>query len=165
MRRTTTLVAAAALLAVAPTWPAGADTIRPGKWEYTVTTQIPNIQLPPGVTLPPEVKLPPGGGSVTATQTSCVATGDPTAELTKPRGPRAAESKCTVDKMDRRGSTISWSTTCTGPDGTTRSEGSAQYNADRIEATAVTRTSGPNMQPIDITNRISGRHVGPCDGK
>ena len=159
--------AALLLLAVHVAPPAqAADAVRPGKWEYTVTTQMPNMpqipQLPPGVKLPPNVQA--GAGGMTATHTSCLTSGDPAAELTRPRGPRAAESRCQLEQMNRGGGTLSWVTSCTTPDGTSRSEGSARYTADRMEATTNTRTTHQGGQPMEVTNRVSGRYVGPCDG-
>src|SRR5690348_3000215 len=105
------IVAGAAIVALhAAALPAGAaDGIRPGKWEYTVTTRMPNMpqapQLPPGTQLPPNVQMPPTaqmpGGGMTATHTSCVTSNDPAAELAKPHGPAGAQSRCNVDRMDR----------------------------------------------------------------
>src|SRR5580700_6768232 len=86
------MLAAGALLGVgfsALTLADAADPIKAGKWEYTVTAQMPNMpQLPPGVKLPPNVQIGAGpGGGMTVTHTSCVASGDPTAELRRPHGP------------------------------------------------------------------------------
>ena len=85
-------LAATALFAIAlptATGAQAADPIRAGKWEYTVTTQMPNMpQLPPGVKLPPNVQVGAGaGGGMTVTHTSCVTASDPTAELRRPHGP------------------------------------------------------------------------------
>jgi len=144
-----------------------ADMMRPGKWEYTVTTQMPNMpqmpQLPPGVRLPPNVQMHAGGGGMTATHTKCVTSTDPAAELSKPQGPGAAESRCNVEKMNRSSGTVSWFATCTTPDGTSRSEGTARYSADRMEADTKTRTTHGNGPPMEVTNHVTGRYLGPCD--
>lgn len=135
--------------------PAGAAAgIRPGKWEYTVTTQMPNLpQLPPGVQLPPNVQVPAGGG-MTATHTSRVTSTDPAAELAKPHGPAAAQSRCNVDRMDRSGSTVSWATSCIAPDGMSRSEGAKRYSGERVKANSRTRTTPRNGTPLEVSNHI-----------
>jgi hypothetical protein len=152
-------------IAYAAAPPAGAEGIRPGQWEYTVTTQMPHMpQLPSGVQLPPNAQMPAGGG-MSATHTSCVTSGDPAAELSKPRGPNAAQSRCNVEKMNRTGGTVSWVTTCATPDGTSRSEGTARYSADRMEADSKTRTTRANGAPMEVSNHVVGRYLGPCDGR
>jgi hypothetical protein len=155
----------AAAVLVAAALPAGAaDGIRPGKWEYTVTTQMQNAPKPP-----PDVQLPnvpmPAGGGMTATHTNCVTSNDPAAELSKPRGPAAAQSRCTVERIDRTGGTVSWVTTCTNPDGVSRSEGKARYTGERVEADSRTRTTHQNGAPLEVSNHIVGRYLGPCDAR
>jgi hypothetical protein len=151
------------LIAVA--MPAGAaDGIRPGRWEYTVTTRMPSMPQAPGAQLPPNVQMP-AGGAMTATHTNCVTSNDPAAELAKPHGPAAAQSRCNVEKMDRSGGTAAWITTCTTPEGVSRSEGTARYTGERVEADSRTRTTSRNRAPLEVSNHIIGRYLGPCDGK
>lgn len=152
--------------------PASAQTAKPGKWEYTVTTQMANMpQLPAGVQLPPGVKLPPniqlrgGPGGMSVTRTTCVTASDPTAELRRPHGPNAARSRCKIDKMERRGGAVSWATTCTVPDATVHSEGTAQYAGDSMEASIRTTRVAGNGAPIEVSNRVVGRYLGPCNAK
>ena len=159
-----------ATVAHAAALPAGAaDGIRPGKWEYTVTTQMPNMpqvqQLPPGVQLPPNAQMPASGG-MTATHASCVTSTDPAAELAKPHGPASATSRCNVERTDRSGTTVSWATACTAPDGgVSRTEGAARYTGERMEANTRTRTTRQNGVPLEVSNHIVGRYLGPCDGR
>lgn len=161
------LAAAAVLLLLAlPAAPPAraADTIRPGKWEYTVTARLPNLPPPPGATAPGNGQLPAGGG-MTATHASCLESSDPVAELSKPRGPNAAQSRCRVEKMNRTGNAVSWVTSCTTPDGTSRSEGTAHYTGDLMEADTKTRTTRQNGPPLEVTNHVTGRYLGPCDAR
>lgn len=138
------------------------DAIRPGKWEYTVTMQMPNPpQLPPGVQLPPNVQTQSGAGGITVT--SCVNTNDPTAELRRPHG--SSEGQCKVDRLQRSGSTITWASSCTTPEATVHSEGTAHYNGDRMEANFTTRTIHANGAPIQTSQQVAGRYLGPCDAK
>jgi hypothetical protein len=144
---------------IAAALPAAADGIRPGKWEYTVTAQMPNMPQ-----LPPKVQVPAAGG-MTATHTSCVTSNDPAAELSKPRGPAAGQSRCNVERIDRTVGAVSWVTACTIPEGVSRSEGTARYTADRVEADSRTRTTHQNGAPLEVSNHIVGRYLGPCDGR
>ena len=140
-----------------------ADTVRPGRWEYTVTTRMANLpQLPPGVKLPPNVHLHIGRGGMTVTHTSCVRSSDPTAALARPHGPGARKSRCSVDRLQRRGGTVSWATTCTMPEGTLHSEGTAHYTGERMEADFTSRTTRPGAPPIDASSHVEGRYLGPC---
>ena len=90
---------------------------------------------------------------------------DPAAELSKPRGPAAAQSRCNVERIDRTVGTVSWVTACTTPEGVSRSEGTARYTADRVEADSRTRMTHQNGAPLEVSNHIVGRYLGPCDGK
>jgi hypothetical protein len=150
---------------IAAAVPAGAaDGIRPGKWEYTVTTRMPDMPPAPGAQLPPNVQMPAAAG-MTATHTNCVTSNDPAAELAKPHGPATAQSRCNVEKMDRSGSSASWVTTCASPDHVSRSEGTARYTGERVEADSRTRTTSRNGAALEVSNHIIGRYLGPCDGR
>jgi len=152
MRR---MILSLTVLAAAAAGPAYAqDAVKRGRWEFTSQLQTPAMpQMPPGVSLPPGVQAPPGGG-MSATHTSCI---DP--EKAVPTDPR---SECRVDGMQRNGGTITWSTTCTTPQGTVRSEGVAHYRGDTMEGTMTTRVPTANGQTMDNTQRITGRYLGPC---
>jgi hypothetical protein len=153
---------ASVVLAQAP----GPDTIKPGKWEYTVTTRMPNMpKLPPGIQLPPNVQIQTGAGGMTIKNTSCVTSADPTAELRKPHGPRGADGQCKVEKMENKGNTVSWLTTCTTPNSTVHSEGTARYTGETMEADLKNRTSGQGAPANEVTSHVVGRYLGPCDSK
>jgi hypothetical protein len=143
-----------------------ADAIKAGKWEYTVTSQMPNMpQLPPGVKLPPNVQIQGGPGGMTATHVSCVTPSDPIAELRRPHGPSAAQSQCRIEKMERSGGMVSWASSCTSPDATVRSEGTAHYAGDRMEANFATRTTPTHGSPMAMSNHVVGHYLGPCDSR
>jgi Protein of unknown function (DUF3617) len=163
-----TNIIAALVLALVAAQAADAQTaIKPGKWEYTVTMQMPKMpQLPPGVQLPPNVQMQQGPGGMSITHTSCMKDSDPTAELRRPRGPQgSAEGQCKVERLQRNGATISWASTCTTPQATVHTEGSAHYNGDRMEANFTTRTTHASGSPIQVSQHVNGRYVGPCDEK
>ncbi|HEX6443067.1 MAG TPA: DUF3617 family protein [Stellaceae bacterium] len=168
MKSTLICIIAAWALAVAAIHAADAQTaIKAGKWEYTVTMQMPNMpQLPPGVKPPPNVQAQPGADGMTITHVSCLNSGDPTAELRRARGPQgSAEGQCKVERLKQEGATVSWASTCTMPEATVHSEGSAHYDGDRMEANFTTRTTHASGPPIQVSQHVNGRYVGPCDAK
>ena len=118
------------------------EVLRAGRWQFTAEPPA----LPFGFSLPSGVQGQPGGASFT----SCI---DPA--LSVPTDPRLA---CTVDGMNRSGTTITWATTCSILQDTFRSEGVAQYSGDTMSGTMTTRV------PVlgQLTQRISGRYLGPC---
>src|SRR5262249_49373137 len=127
--------------------------VKPGRWEFTTQMQMPATpQLPPGVSLPPGVQAQPGGMS--ATHTSCI---DP--ERAVPHDPRQG---CRIDRMNRNGGTITWSTSCTTQQGTVHSDGEAHYHGDTMDATMTTRVPVASGQSMDNVQRITGRYLGPC---
>jgi len=145
-----------------------ADMVKPGSWEYTTTMQMPNMPpLPPGVQLPPGVHMQSGPGGMTVTSTHCVTVGDPIAGLNQPHGPAGAGMQCSNDRMERNGSTVSWTGTCTMPDGgTVHSQGTAHYAGDRMEADVKTSTTPPQGGASTNTSmHVTGRYLGPCNGQ
>lgn len=153
----------AALTALLPAILAFAQTgegVRAGKWEYTVTMQMPGVpQLPPSIKLPPGVSLQQGAGGMTTKHTTCVAGGDPTAELRKPHG----ASQCKIDRMDRNGGNVAWSMTCATQNGTLHSEGTGHYTSESMEVNVKSRTMTHQGVPIEVSNHVVGRYLGPCD--
>src|SRR5882672_7276078 len=144
----------------------GSDAIKPGKWEYTVTSQMPNMpKLPPGVQLPPNVQIQRGAGGMTVKNTRCVTSADPTAELSKPQGPNAANRKCKLETMERNGGSIHWVNTCASPRATVQMEGTVRYAGDMMEGDFKSRVNTQNGKTAERTSHIVGRYLGPCDGK
>ena len=130
--------------------PAGwaADEIKPGKWQFTTQMQLPGApQSPPGTQA--------SGGNAPMNLTACIDAANPI----------PAESQCTVDRVDRRGTLVTWGMTCNSPRGPIRSAGSARYAGDTMQATLTARIPGPNGQPADAPGTITGRYLGPCDTK
>ncbi len=131
-----------------------AETIKPGRWEFTSQMQMPGgAQLPAGTSLPPGLQGRPGGG-MSATHTSCI---DP--DKAVPTDPRP---ECRVDRMQRNGATIAWSSSCTTAQGTVRSDGVARYAGNSMDATLTTHVPGQGGAMMDMRQRITGRYLGPC---
>jgi len=126
-----------------------ADEIKGGKWQFTTQMQLPGAaQSPPGV-------QGSAGGNAPMTRTACIDAANPI----------PAEAQCKLDKVDRRGSVVTWAMTCDSPRGPILSAGSGRYAGDTMEATLTARVPGPNGQPVDAPGRITGRYLAPCDTK
>jgi len=160
-------LAIAALLAIAaaaPTAASAEDAIKPGKWQYTMTMQMPNMpQLPPGVKLPNGMAAAPGG--MTMTHSSCVAASDP-AEAVRHLQSRAGDKgQCTVERMEQSGGSVSWAMTCTEAQATVHIEGTAHYSGEQMDADTKTSTTMPGGAPMQTSAHLTGQYIGPCDGK
>jgi hypothetical protein len=131
-----------------------ADGIKPGRWEFSSQMQMPAMpQLPPGTHLPSGVQLQQGGG-MSATHTSCI---EP--DRAVPTDPRP---ECRIERMQRNGGTVNWTTTCTTAQGAVHSEGVAQYTGDAMQATLTTHIPQPGGQTMNTAQRITGRYLGAC---
>lgn len=67
--------------------------------------------------------------------------------------------RCNVEGMNRNGTAVSWVTTCSVEQGTFRSQGMAQYRGDTMAGTLTTEVPVLGGQ---MSQRISGRYLGPC---
>ena len=132
------------------------DAVKAGKWEFSSQLNLPNTpQLPPGASLPEGAKASAGGAS--ATHSQCV---DP--EKAVPSDPRRG---CKIEHMQRGGALITWTTTCDSPQGKVESKGSARYHGNTMEANMNTRLPNGSGGFITTTQHITGRYLGPCDGR
>jgi hypothetical protein len=152
------LAAAAMLLALfqagAAISASAAETIKPGRWEFTSQMQLPGgAQMPSGTSLPPGVQGRPGGG-MSATHSSCI-----NPDQAVPTDPRP---ECRVERMQRNGATITLSASCTTGQGTVRSDGVAHYAGNAMEATLTTHVPGHGGAVMDTKQRITGRYLGAC---
>jgi hypothetical protein len=131
-----------------------ADEIRAGKWQFTTETRMPaGMQPTAGGQLP-------AGGSTRMTRTACITPANPVPATTE------GNVQCKVDKELRNGGTVSWTMTCTPPQGRpVRSDGIAHYTGNAMEATFTTHLTAPDGHAIDNPGRITGAYLGACDGK
>ena len=134
-----------------------ADAIRVGKWEFSAQVQVPNMpKLPPGVNI--------GPGGINMTRTSCVDSATPMPADIHP--PSQQHGQCKVARLDSSGGTVRWESNCTQPDGSVvHSDGAAHYTGDTMEATVKTRVSGGTGGTSETSQHVTGRYLGPCDGK
>ncbi len=150
----------AAALAAGPA--RAADQVKPGKWEFHVEVAMPNMpKLPPGVQLPPGIQM--GAGGMSVTRTSCVSEATPLPPDSRLPKPGDKNDQCKVEKMERSGGTMSWAVDCKTPQGVSRTEGTARYNGDTMEATFKSRTVQGSGAVTETTQHITGRYLGACD--
>ena len=110
------------------------EATRAGLWQFTAQDQSASSSA---------------GGS---TFTTCL---DPARSV--PTDPRLA---CTVQRVNRSGAGVSWAMTCTVPQGVFSSQAVAEYRGGTMDGTMT--TSVP-MIGGQMTQRISGRYLGPCN--
>ncbi len=112
--------------------------MNPGKWEITTKTEMAGM--------PPQ--------SITHTQ--CV-TNDDLVPISEDAG-----KECQVSDIRIEGNTAHWKIVCGGKGGKMEGTGQVTYHGDTMEGTMQMVVSGANMQ---ITNHLTGRRIGNCDGQ
>ena len=138
-----------ALAGIAIGGPANAGDVRPGQWEFTTRLEAFASAPQSPQAAPPTLS---GGG---ATYLSCIQS-DQVVPF------QFDGAQCKLDKRDRQGPRIGWSMTCTNSKGSVHSDGVAQYHGDTMEGTLVNHFPAANGTVTDLTQRITGRFIGPC---
>lgn len=132
------LCAAVAVLAL-PLAAATGTPQKPGRWETTVTMEMPGIDLPP------------------VTTAVCLTKED--VEHPEKALPKASDSGCTVADFKVAGNTATWSMKCTTPQGAMTGKGSITYTES-----SYTGSMDLSMSGQDIHAKLSGAFKGECDG-
>ncbi|WP_084197564.1 DUF3617 domain-containing protein [Solimonas soli] len=149
--------AAALALACGAAFGAG---IKEGRWTYTTTMNMPDMPAMPKIDaskLPPGMKLPQAGaGGMQMSFERCISNAD-----LLPRDEQTQE-RCKITKMERHGDTVDWASVCETPRGPMNATGTAVYSGDRMTSTTHITGSARQGRPIDVTQTIAGRYVGPC---
>ena len=114
---------------------AAAD-IKVGKWEITTKMEIPGM--------PAQMS--------SRTYTHCL-----TEENMVPQQEEPGK-ECKMVNSQVNGNTIIWQMTCQTPEGPSVLDGTVTYNGDSMTGVIKIRQVGINM-----TQRMSGRWLGPCD--
>ena len=112
--------------------------MNPGKWEITTKTEMAGM--------PPQ--------SITHTQ--CI-TNDDLVPMSEDAG-----KECQVSDIRIEGNTAHWRIVCGGKGGQMEGTGQVTYRGDTMVGTMQMEVSGANMQ---ITNHLTGRRIGNCDGQ
>ena len=133
---------------------AAGGAVRPGRWQFIAELQTPPAPTSPDGAQSRRATLPHSGGGINTSYYGCV-----TSEKAVPAefGPQ-----CKLDNTERNGPAITWSMTCTNPQGAVRSDGVAQYSGDTMEATMISHLPGVDGKATDMTQHITGHYVGPC---
>jgi len=155
--RSSFAILAAAAVVSAPAW-----AVKEGQWEFTSTMKIPGMtmpQMPQGMQMPPGMKMPAmGPNGMTHTFQTCVTNDKPV-----PKNDSAHED-CKVTRMDRSGDTVTWSATCTTPQGTMQGDGSATYSGDTMQS-SMTMNGTTEHGPMTVQQTTTGRYLGACPAK
>ena len=133
---------------------AAGGAVKPGRWQFTAELQTPPAAKSPDESQAPRAALPQSGGGINTSYYGCI-----TSQKVVPAefGPQ-----CKLDSTERNGPAITWSMTCTNPQGAVRSDGVAQYSGDTMEATMISHLPGADDKVTDMTQHISGHYVGRC---
>lgn len=131
-----------------------------GKWEYTSEMNVPGMpqvpKLPDNIKLPPGVQMPKmGPNGMLHTFTQCVAKED-----WIPREQQGAK-QCKLTRQERSGDTLKWESICSTPRGQVTGQGVATYKDTTMNATI--KMTAADMDGLTITQKISGRYLGPCN--
>ena len=133
--RITILLAIVCSLALAFT--ASAKNVKPGKWQLTVETSIPNSPVKPGP----------------MSFTKCITKEE--AESNEP--PKSSrDNDCKISDLKMEGNTASWKVSCEKRGIT--GEGTATYSGD-----SYTSSMTMHMQGQDISTKSTGKYLGDCD--
>ena len=132
------------------------DAIKSGNWEYSATAAG-VTHLPPGARPSANMRLGPEG--LTFVQTRCITTANPFPP------PMHGPNVCKMDKTEANGGTLRWSVTCTSPKFTFHEDWVVHYHGETMDGQFTLRTTPPDRPPIERTQQISGRYLGPCDAK
>jgi hypothetical protein len=164
MRRISVALALA-VVAVAGSMPGAAgadDSFKSGKWEFSAT--VPGAHLPPEVPSSPGVRAGPEG--VTFSRTACITVADPLPPMARgPSTPADPSHPCKIDRTAVAGGTVNWSMTCVMPQITIREEGAVHYHGATMDGEFKLSSARPGQPPIEKTQILKGRYLGPCDAK
>lgn len=140
------------------------DVVKPGRWEFSAT--VPGSHLPPEVQPSPGMQMREGPDGVTFTRTECITTADPLPPMARgTTAPRDPDHPCKIDKTEVDGGTVKWSTTCATPQITVHQEGIVRYRGETLDGELTLRSTRPEHPPIERTQPLKGRYLGPCDDR
>ena len=161
------MVAVGCVVAATTVWAQGPKI---GQWEYQSEMTIPGVSLPPGMQMPkmPEgMQLPPGmsmpqmsGDGMVQRMSfrSCVTESEPVPM------DRQGGHDCKLTRMDRKGDSVNWAVECQTPEGLMTGDGTGTYKGDRMDA-VIKMKGTANGRPMEMTQKLQGRYLGPCPAK
>ena len=129
--------------------------IKAGQWQFTSELLSPAADAGKQPAAPPDTQppaQPPAGSGAKSTYMACI-----TSEKAVPAG---IDPRCKLDDTQRHGAQISWSMSCAST--RVRSDGVAQYRGDTMDGTMISHVPNASGAAMDLTQRITGRYIGPC---
>lgn len=72
---------------------------------------------------------------------------------------------CTIDKPERSGGTLSWSATCIAGEITIEEKLIGHYTGETLDGVYTVRSTKAGGSPIETSQPLTGRYLGPCDDK
>jgi hypothetical protein len=76
---------------------------------------------------------------------------------------RDANGPCEANNIEVSGSMVSWSWSCAGAKATIHWRGVVRYHSDTLDGELAVRTALTGQPPIEKTQPVTGRYLGPCD--
>ena len=146
--RATIFAALAIILALV--WCGGVEAadlnMKDGLWEITTKTEMKGM---PG-------NIPP------TTMKQCMTKKDnvPQQQQEKNKNPN-----CKMVDNKISGNTVTWTMLCTEKDGTMESKGQMTYKGDAFDGTTVMTMKDKAGKSQQITSKMAGKRLGPCDKK
>ncbi len=122
-------------------WTAGASAeIKDGLWEITTKVQMKGIptQIP------------------ATTVKQCITKNNPVPQS----GTKGYECKTKDYKVS--GDTVTYTIGCTSKDSVVLTSGKTTYNGDTFDGTSTTNIKTKGQPEMQMTNKISGKYIGPC---
>ena len=113
--------------------------IKAGQWQFT--SQLQGSAAPAAA-----------GNGMPTTYLSCIRADNAL--------PAEIAPQCKLDRVEHRGPDVTWAMSCatTG----VKIDGTAHYQGDTMDGTMISHLPGKSGKISDITQRITGRYVGPC---
>ncbi|OPY02324.1 MAG: hypothetical protein A4E60_01119 [Syntrophorhabdus sp. PtaB.Bin047] len=72
---------------------------------------------------------------------------------------------CKITDQKVTGNTVTWAMVCKEKDGTVESKGSITYKGDAFDGTTTTLIKDKAHQAQQVSTKMTGKRLGPCDKK
>lgn len=121
--------------------------MKDGLWEITTKTEMKGM---PG-------NIPPSKMKQCMTKKDNVPQQQP--------GEKGKNPNCKMTENKVSGNTVTWTMVCNEKDGTMENKGQMTYKGDTFDGTSVMTMKDKSGKTQQITSKMSGKRLGPCDKK
>jgi len=141
-------ICAALAIVMALVWCGSAQAAEPnmkdGLWEITTKMEMKGMpaNIPPSVTK------------------QCLTKKDSVPGQSKEKNPN-----CKITEQKVSGNTVTWAMVCKENDGTVESKGSITYKGDTFDGTTTTLIKDKTHKAQQVSTKMTGKRLGPCDKK